>query len=633
MAEGITLIENGRSRAVIVVPPELGQPAMQAVEDLVETLATMTGVALPVTTDDSDLPPGAQVHIGLTRFVERNRLQPADVPVNGYRIVTLNDKLTITGTHPIGISHGVYSLLIEELGVMWGMPNDIFTDIPQRKTVIINEMDRTERPSFGFRVPSGAEQNWARRNRLDWPNSVLPYYGHGHNLFRILPPSLYKGHPEYYAYYDGRRHVPEDDSHTHVQPCLTNPDVIRITVKTVRRHFDENPNVSTYSLCPNDSDNFCRCPNCAALDDTMEEYRGRRMNSNSYFHYVKAVAEEILKSHPDRYLGTYAYWTTELLPHGIDHLPANVVVYLTQDSSQYFDPEYEARDMQILKDWSEVADHLAVYDYYGLSWHTPRYYPGIVKRVLPHLPSVNVKGFYCETYPHWAHTAPQQYIASRLWWDTTIDADAAMDEWFERMFREAAPQMKAFYDTLEESWMNRWKKGRWFLGLTNVYVHMISWTKEYREKAWKLINDAYKAARNHLIRQRVEYILNGHRFAYLLSHCWDALEKTGEDHQALEEDIRHVLSFLRQGMEANDRHIVPDTTYGPAYYRGKRVSDTYDRCKGVIAMKLNGVLKDDTTLREKLMGEDVLFAEMMDIAVKPDWIKWIDDTKKEIPEA
>jgi len=50
-------------------------------------------------------------------------------------------------------------------------------------------------------------------------------------------------------------------------------------------------------------------------------------------------------------VSAYAYWTTEV--------PPNVVVYLTQDSSQYFDPKYERRDRQILKMWAKKAHHLA----------------------------------------------------------------------------------------------------------------------------------------------------------------------------------------------------------------------------------------------------------------------------------
>ena len=631
-SESVPLVQSGRSKAVIVLAADLAAPATAAVRDLVDTIARMSGAALPVVGDYGTPSGGPQIHIGATRFCVRNRIQPASLPVNGYRIVTLNDKLVITGTHAIGTSHGVYDVLTRELGVMWGMPDPLFADIPAWSDVEIRAQDRTETPAFGFRVFSGTERNWERRQKIDPAGPVLPYYGHGHNLFNILPPSKYADHPEYYALYDGKRNVPEKDGHTHIQPCLTNEEVIRITIATVRKHFDEHPQASTYSLCPNDSDKFCECPSCRALDDTMGEYRGRRMNSNSYFHYVNAVAEEVLKTHPDRYLGTYAYWTTELVPHNVSHLPPNVVVYLTQDSSQCFDPEYEARDRQILADWSKVADHLAVYDYYGLSWHTPRYYPGIVARTLPHLPTVNVKGFYCETYPHWANTAPQHYLASRLLWDTSEDPEAILDEWFQRMFREAAPKMKEFYQCLEEGWMSRWKQGRWFLGLTNIYVHMISWRAPYRDRAWRLINEAHKAARGHLIRQRVEYVLNGHRFAYIVSKSCERIEAVGSNPETLGADVREVLALMHEGMDVNNRYVVPDLTYGAAYYRDRRMEDAYDRWKGVAAMKLHEATKDREDVRARLRREDALFSELMDIAVKPDWIEWIDETKKEVPE-
>ena len=119
----------------------------------------------------------------------------------------------ITAKTSIGLSHGIYDLLTNELGVAWGMADPIFEEVPQRRTVAIPEINRTEKPAFGFRVFSGCDPDWLRRNRIDNGSWQLPFYGHGHNLYNLFPPSRY-GH----ALVDGQRQVLDEDGHTPIQP-------------------------------------------------------------------------------------------------------------------------------------------------------------------------------------------------------------------------------------------------------------------------------------------------------------------------------------------------------------------------------------------------------------------------------
>jgi len=617
----ITLVQNGNSRATVVLATNIGQPATEAVDDMVRVIEKMSGATLPVANDGSIRHSGTQIHIGATAFVKEQGLLSGNLPVNGYRISTVEttsiSHLAIAANTSLGISHGIYDLLTNELGVLWGMADALFEDVPECRTVNINPLDRVEKPSFGFRVFSGADSNWVRRNRIDNGSRQLPFYGHGHNLFNVLPPSKYGNHPEYYAMRDGERRVPEADGHTHIQPCLTNPDVIHITIETVRRFFDENPNVSTYSLCPNDSANFCECPSCAALDEGMEAYRGRRINSDSYFYYINAVAEELIKSHPDNYVSAYAYWTTELLPRRIKHLPSNVVIYLTQDSSQYYDAAYEQRDRDILEKWSKMACHLAVYDYYGLGWFTPRVFPQIVARTLPYLPTVGVKGFYCESYPYWAHTGPQLYLSTRLLWDTSLDANAVLDEWYARMFKEVAPEMRKYFETLERGWTNKQREGKWFLGLGRLHVQLAEWSNDVRNEAWEHINSAYNAAKSEITRRRVDYVRQGNRLAYLLSKTLEEVHALRKDRSNLEGKLKNTLARVKETMTLYHSTIESDSTYGAAYYRGERATRQFIWWKGYIGSIIEEVLKEDAKLHQRLVIEDDTYRDITEAMSNP----------------
>ncbi|MDP6596232.1 MAG: DUF4838 domain-containing protein [Candidatus Poribacteria bacterium] len=522
----------------------------------------------------------------------------------------------ITAKTSIGLSHGIYDLLTNELGVVWGMANPILEEVPQRRTVAIPEINRTEKPAFGFRVFSGCDPDWLRRNRIDNGSRQLPFYGHGHNLYNLLPPSRYGQHAEYYVLVDGRRQVPDKDGHTPIQPCLTNPDVIQIAIETVSRFFNQNPEVSTYSLCPNESSKFCQCSSCLELDNSMEAYRDRRMNSNSYFYYINTVANELIHSYPDRYVSAYAYWTTELPSQQIDTLPSNVVIYLTQDSSQYYDPGYEARDYGILEMWSKVAHHLAVYDYYGLSWFTPRVYPQIVARPLRFLPTVGVKGFYCESYSYWAHTGAQLYLVTRLLWDISLDPDELMEEWSTKMFKEVAPQMRAYFDTLEGGWNRKNRPGKWFLGLNRLYLQLSEWKREDREQAREQIDQAYSLAENEITRQRVAYVRKGHRLAYQLSEILEKVLALRSDPGDPGPKLEEIFAEVSSTMAHFRSEIESDLMYGSAYYRGEGAENQLMWWKGFMGKVIEDMLVSHPDSQQNF-ATDATYRQMLDARTHP----------------
>jgi len=626
----IIIVEERKPIATVILASDIGQPAMEAVNDMICVIEKMSGAKLPVAKDGDIEPENTQIHIGSTSLVKEQGLlddSVGNLPVNGYRIYTFHQNLAIVANNSLGISHGIYDLLTNELGVIWGMADEIFEEIPERSSVMINNIDRISKPSFGFRVFSGVDAKWIRRNRIDDGSRQLPFYGHGHNLFNVLPPSKYGGHPEYYAMRNGDRKVPDNDGHTHIQPCLTNPDVIRITIETVQQFFDENPQVSTYSLCPNDSADFCECPDCSVLDEGVEAYRGRRMNSDSYFYYIDTVAKELLKSHPNRYVSSYAYWTTELPPRRISKLPENVVIYLTQDSSQYYDDAYEKRDHDILETWSKSAHHLAVYDYYGLGWFTPRYFPNIVARTLPFLPTVDVKGFYCEAYPYWAHFGPQLYLAFRLLWDTSIDANAVLGEWYHRMFKEASEEIRKYFEILERGWMEMKREGKWFLGLDRLYVQLAEWSCDVRDNAWEQINIAYNSAKDDIVRRRVDYVRQGNQMAYLLSKTLEETHAIKKDSDNLETEIRNVLALMKETLTLYHEKIESDITLGSAYYRGDRAIQQLMWWKGYIGSIISDIIKDSSSLKQ-LFAEDDMYREMLSAMSSPEVERRIKEARK-----
>ena len=82
------------------------------------------------------------------------------------------------------------------------------------------------------------------------PGSAEGYWG-VHALGTHVPVEKYFAtHPEYFCLRDGKRYG------GYGQPCLSNPDVLQITIESVRRIMREQPDFLIYSVEQNDNQLF-----------------------------------------------------------------------------------------------------------------------------------------------------------------------------------------------------------------------------------------------------------------------------------------------------------------------------------------------------------------------------------------
>jgi len=609
----LRLVENGRALAAVILPSEASRALRAAAEDLVRIVKKMSGARLPLLSEASRTRAPARIRLGSSQ-ASLLGVSLDGVGPEGYRLGRVGNDLVIAGVTDEGTAHGIYSVLQESLGVKWLMPGDLWEMVPRRRSVYIKTHDRAVNPSFLYRVYSGiADPRWCARNRMSYDPWRLPYYGHGHNLKNIIPPSRYgKEHPEYFAEIDGKRFVPEDDSAERSQPCFTNPDVIRITVEAARTFFDSHPERTTFSLCANDNLDYCTCQNCSALDSPPRVWRNEPVHSDSYFYYVSRVAEEVAKSHPGRCLACYAYWGTDSIPRKIRRLPENVAVMLTQDTSQHFDPSYRKRDRAFLLRWTRFARHVGKYDYYSLGWLTPRYFPTLAADDLRFCNERGVVGIYCEGYPYWAITGPMVWLGAQLMWDAKANPRALLDEFMRLAFGRAATLMKAFYSTLERIW-RRPRKGLWFQGLDKMRHETATVDAAKMKRAWRLLQQSEKLASGEAAHRghpegapsgspewasaRVAYIRKGFEMSYLLAVIHDEARKLAEKPIRREKDIqvlldrsREVLARLDEPLQSFRSNIEGDPACAHTYLQPPRFTHKIETWRGEIAELLGMAL-------------------------------------------
>lgn len=616
------IARDGRPAATIVTAQDIEQPFEEgirnpAVRDLIRIVARMTeaenrpGAALPVVEDAVCFADGPQIHLGLTRFVRLKGIVPDTLPANGYRILMTEEngqpRLVIAGTSRLGTTNGVYDLLSRDLGVVWGMAGDLFEEIPRRATIAVRAADRTTVPAFASVRLRTDEHGWARRNRVEDGSTKLAYTIAGHNIISLFPVSQYRDHPEYYAYHDGKRRIPESEPHTRTMICPSHPDVVRITIEKVRAYFTAHPDVPGFFLCGSDDDAWCECERCAALDTLNRTYGNERQYSESYFTLIDTVGRALLQSHPDRYITAYAYWTTLVPPKSIAHLPSNVAIHLTQDASQHFDSKIAQEDYRLLREWRVKADHICIYEYGNLGWVMPRNFATLSAERIKKLVNMGIESYYSEELPHWPLMAPKVWLTARLLWEPGLDPNATLDTWQAAMFRGSALDMKRFYETLDRSWNETDRRGGWMAGRAKIWEQLAAIDPATRERAWQEITAAFDGAGDEIVRQRIDYIRRGYRFALLLGRAFDAAHRLSP--KSTEAEIRSAIQSFDDAMASYHAHIESDPSYGDIYYNGRRFHELMKWSKWDLIACVDGALVARRELYARLIAEEPTFAD------------------------
>ncbi len=515
----VTLVEEGQARAVIVCAADADRPAA---EELAAVVARITGAALPIL--ESAEGQGPRVLIGTAAEGTFTPEGIADLPYDGYRVRADGEVLAIVGRTPAGTMNGVCGFLQDHVGVRWFMPSQLFEVLPETTTIVVDDCDELAEPSFDCRLFSGldgADQAaWGRHNRVSVHSWDVPFAaGFSHYLYALFPPSKFaETAPEIYPVIRGERVRPTSDAQPGWQPCTANPRTVEIAIQEIRRYFDEHPGAHSYSVSINDNDTWCECELCTALD-VPHEFRGRQCHSDRYYTFVNAVARGVRETHPDKFIGCFAYAGVEPPPKTIERLEPNVFVNITQDTSQYFDPSYRAQDYDFWRQWQAKCAQMGKYDYSGLGALAPRYYPHLLAEDLRHSARIGLVAMHTEAYPYWSNYGPMIYLHARMMWDVTLDEDELLDEFFAKLYGPAAPAMQAFYEDLERIWMTP-REGRWFAGIGSAAQQCDIYTLDGLAALEHHLLEAARLAPEGVIADRVAYIRKCFRYPALFIRGW-----------------------------------------------------------------------------------------------------------------
>jgi hypothetical protein len=435
--------------------------------------------------------------------------------------------------------YAVYDFLERFCGVRWYGPTPLNIVHPTQKTLTVSGSDVQRSPAFLYREgigggwpivkaqwnnPTGDQLNlYWRRLRVGGEK-----WGGNHSFTsfqdRFLKenpdcPELFEGHrPDFFA--KGQEGGPGS-----LQFCYTNPDLIAQVAQDARDFFDgkglKGSQVAMgdyFAVVPLDNANWCKCKACQAeLAKDRENKRGLHFNSGTASHYlfgfVNAIAKEVAKTHPDKYIVSLAYHVYAFPPTEF-RLGPNVAVAPCLQPRNYWAPKIKESERIFYKEWVSQDRPIYLWNYYCFpmepaviqKWHC---FPGFSAHLLAEQIHMyhrdGVRGvFLCGIGEQ-----VDYYLTMKLYDDPTQNADDLLEEFFTGYFGAAAGPMARFYAFIEDTFTDPMNYPEEVRIKDNQYHQneRVAWeflgTEARMEQLGNMMEQAEEAAATDLEKRRV----------------------------------------------------------------------------------------------------------------------------------
>jgi hypothetical protein len=262
-----------------------------------------------------------------------------------------------------------------------------------------------------------------------------------HTFNALVPPeTYYEEHPEYFAMVEGKR-LP-------TQLCLSNQDVLKITIQNLRKKIAQNPEATYWSVSQNDNKSYCTCEHCKKIDDREGSPSG------SIVSFVNQVADQF----PEKVISTLAYEYGRKAPRTL-RPRENVNIMLCSieinRDKPIVDDSTSADFARDVVEWGRIARDIIVWDYVIQFNHLISPFPNL------HILQPNIQ-FFAE---HGVSAMFEQgnkevggefaelrgYLLSKLLWDPYLNVDTLMGDFLQGYYGAAALPMRMYIDEMQKA--------------------------------------------------------------------------------------------------------------------------------------------------------------------------------------
>lgn len=505
------LAHQGRSDYRILLSGDASKSEQYAAGQLQAILQTICGAQLPVETAPSGDQEASRSSAKTIFVGDQPDLAPLGIELpplalgpDGFLIKTIGDSLVIAGGRQRGTMYGVFSFLEDTLGCRWYTPQASF--FPQQDTIEISEIDTVQRPQLECRETlwnAPMDGDWAARRKLnghfidlkDYHGGQIKWARFVHTFNALVPPEEYFAtHPEYYSLVNGMRTAYQ------AQLCLTNPDVLHITIDKVKQWLRDDPTANVVSVSQNDWYSPCECENCKAIDEREGSHSG------SVLHFVNQVAEAIEAEFPHVAICTLAYQYTRQAPKHI-RPRHNVIIRLCSIECCFSHPQEECERNQAfvedIKAWAQICNRIYIWDYITEFGHYISPFPNlyVLQPNIRFFLSYGVKGLFEQGPGTTSELAElRAYLVSKLLWNPDIDVDATIDDFLQGYYGAAsAPYLRTYIDLVNR----KAREGDYHFHIWTPLKRRF-FTPDLLNQATELLQQAEAHAENDVFRRRIQ---------------------------------------------------------------------------------------------------------------------------------
>jgi len=453
-----------------------------------------------------------------------------------------------------GTCLAAYEFLERFCGVRWYGPAELNVVIPSRMTVTVEGKDVRRSVALKHRsaLPGG---NWPFL-RGQWGNftreQVYLYWRRirqggerwaGNHTFHRNTIKAVFNDPQYQC---------KNPRGLGSQLCYTNAKLINQVAQMARDYFDGKGELPAgwramgdyFAIVPDDNINLCTCEACRQLLQTGGTRKTGFFSSGEmsdyWFTFVNAVAREVHKTHPDKYITTLAYWNYAFPPQFV--LEPNVSIAPCLHTCYYpVHAEMRENDMKFYRQWQErTKAPMFLWVYY----HHPME-PALIEKwkcfphVMVHETARAMQRFIRDgvrgIFECGEQDQLEQYVMAKVWDDPEVNVDGLIDEFFRLYFGPAGDPMRKFYLRLEAIACDPTNYPPPYHRGNGVNWRAVAWerlgTAEHMEELGGLISQAEELAGTQAERQRV---------ALWRSAFWEWMRQGREQYLATQTENKQI---------------------------------------------------------------------------------------------
>lgn len=433
-AQQLELASSGKTLYHIVIPDEATATEREAASFLQSYIRMAARTEIPVVPEQEA---GREYVIFIGQCNEAANRGTDKADLDGFAIIQDGNRLFLTGHSGQGTFYAVTYFLEKYLGCRKYDATPAV--IPRQDRIVLPAgIHEVITPAFAFRQSYYSLSNDPEYLRWHGLQRFEDLWGlWGHSFFKLIPPSRYfKSHPEYFALVDGQRRA--------TQLCLSNEEVLQLTIARLKEMMADNPDALYWSVSPNDEGGYCTCDLCRPTD----EMEGGP--SGSLIRFVNKVAAAF----PDKNITTLGYGYTALPPshtkpaENVYILVSSIAAYKEQPVSSI--PSASAFRRQ-LAGWAALTGNIFVWDYATQFTHYLAPFPvqHIFRPDFTFYREQQVRGIFeqgsGDTYSDMAEL--NSYLQAKLFWNVDLDVKTVTEDFCKGYYGKAASYVLQYLDT------------------------------------------------------------------------------------------------------------------------------------------------------------------------------------------